>query len=56
MLKNEKKFYLCDPKKNKECAKSHCQEYCICTENKKFRAGLWAYVKSYVKGFRCPPC
>lgn len=34
------KFYLCDPKKNTECKKTHCQDLCKHTTKKEYRANL----------------
>lgn len=34
------KVYLCDFKKNKECEKTMCQDYCKHTTEKKYRASI----------------
>ena len=34
------KLYLCDPEKNTECEKTHCQYLCKHTTKKEYRAGL----------------
>lgn len=34
------KLYLCNPKKNTECLKTHCQIACKCTTKKEYRATM----------------
>jgi len=48
------KLYLCDPKKNRECEKTHCKKPCRHTTNEKYRANLLKRIFSVTKELEVP--
>ena len=43
------KTYLCDPKKNTECEKTFCKDFCKHTTKKEYRASLLRRILHFLR-------
>lgn len=48
------KLYLCDPEKNNGCEKTYCQNPCMHTTDKRYRANLLKRIFSKTRELKVP--